>query len=89
MPSRGKTTKIAIIRSKDLGFPPEGYGETWEVHLNDAFITYKTSPSPAPAKDRNLGFSPGIHHANSIQQHTHRGDPAHHLRWKKEVTLVW
>jgi hypothetical protein len=35
---RGKQRKsVAIIQSKDLGFPLEGSGERWEVHLNDAF----------------------------------------------------
>jgi hypothetical protein len=35
---KGKRRKsITIIRSKDLGFPPEVSGRSLELHLNDAF----------------------------------------------------
>jgi hypothetical protein len=57
---RGKRRRSAtIIRFIDLGFPPEVSGRSLGLHLNDAFNTYKTPPSPALDKGRNLGFSPG------------------------------
>jgi hypothetical protein len=59
MPPRGKQRRsAAIIRSMDPGFPPKGSKRSWEIHLSDAFETYKTLPSPTLAIDRSLRFSP-------------------------------
>jgi hypothetical protein len=36
-PKGERHRSASIIRSKDLGFPPEGSGRSWKLHLNDAF----------------------------------------------------
>jgi hypothetical protein len=80
-PKGERRRSAAIIRSMDLGFPPEASERSWGIHLSDAFETYKTSPSPTTTMDRILRFSPGssIYTKTSISRYIKR-DQADHLR---------
>lgn len=84
MPQRGERRgNAAIIRSKDLGFPPEvagGDGSFTSVMPSGRKTAHEASSSPAPATSRRRGFHPIRAHTPTFASGPHQQTTDHPRR---------